>query len=692
MHFTKLLAATLLLFSASALAEQNFGTGLQEPTPAQLKQQHKRKIKKVRPTRKALDRANEERRKHGKPELDPRDAVDPNSEVESEINGATTSPTTSTELLSTNIIPASVDNTQLPSFPPIANQGAESSCVAFATTYYQMSHETCLARGCDNKNLKQAVFSPKWTYNMINGGKDGGAYFSDANNLLERNGAAMLSALPYTAGDYLAWDLNSSNWMAAIRYRMNPVQTIAALDTDAGLDNAKQLLANGHVLVIGTYITSWVMTTVKADPAESSNPFAGQPAMAYLNGTAGAHAMTMAGYDDSVWVDINNNGVVDNGEKGAFKIVNSWGTACGAKCGNGTGYIWMPYDAIKATSVVQGANVAGRLSALQSKAAYFQSAKVGYKPKMIAQFTLNTTSRSQVHVKVGASATTSNSPSSFANTGAINYAGGSYALDGSANPVNGTFYLDLTDLMPSGSSTQNYYLSVTDSTSGAVASISNFGIYDANSVQLLSMLNQTNSVDANTLNLKITQFYSDQNQLPVASINTSTTVSNNSVSVDFDASSSYDSDGTINGFVWDFGDGSPAVSGAQANHVYTKTGNFTATLTVTDNTGAIAKAAVTVAGPADTIAPTAPGNLTFVKRKTSTGKINFIFSWKASIDNNAGAITYYVYRNGVLMATTTDLSYKDTTTQRGKSYTYVIYAKDIAGNTSAASNSVLVKR
>lgn len=447
MDSTKLTIACLVLFSSSALAEQNFGTGLMEPTPEQLKEQHKHKIKKVRPNKKALDRANQERRRDGLPDLDPRDAVEPESEIESEINGATTT-STSTSSLSASIIPAAVDNTQLAAFPPIGNQGAEGSCVAFATTYYQMSHETCLVRGCDNKNLKQAIFSPKWTYNMINGGKDAGSYFSSANNLLANNGAATLAALPYKAGDYLAWDLNSNNWMAAIQYRMNPVQAITSMDTDAGLNNAKQLLANGHILVIGTYISSWVMTTVKADPSANYNPFAGQPAMAYLNGTAGAHAMTMAGYDDSVWVDINGNGVVDSGEKGAFKIVNSWGTGCGAKCGNGTGYVWMPYDAIKPTSAVAGVPSTGRLSSLQGVASYFQSARAGYKPKLFARFSLNSNARSQLNVRAGSSATTATTAAKYAPTGAINNAGGPFAFDGTANSINGTFFLDLTDLMP----------------------------------------------------------------------------------------------------------------------------------------------------------------------------------------------------------------------------------------------------
>lgn len=53
----------------------------------------------------------------------------------------------------------------------------------------------------------------------------------------------------------------------------------------------------------------------------------------------------------------------------------------------------------------------------------------------------------------------------------------------------------------------------------------------------------------------------------------------------FNGSGSYDSDGRIVAYEWNFGDGSPVVSGPTANHSYTNAGNYTATLKVTDNGG-----------------------------------------------------------------------------------------------------------
>ena len=54
--------------------------------------------------------------------------------------------------------------------------------------------------------------------------------------------------------------------------------------------------------------------------------------------------------------------------------------------------------------------------------------------------------------------------------------------------------------------------------------------------------------------------------------------------VTFDGSGSSDSDGSISSYNWDFGDGTFG-TGQTVTHVYSSTGNYTATLTVTDNDG-----------------------------------------------------------------------------------------------------------
>jgi len=85
----------------------------------------------------------------------------------------------------------------------------------------------------------------------------------------------------------------------------------------------------------------------------------------------------------------------------------------------------------------------------------------------------------------------------------------------------------------------------------------------------------------------------------------------------------------------------------------------------------------------DTTAPTAPGSF----RTTSLTKAKVTFAWSASSDAG-GVAGYRIYRNNVLVATTTSLTWTDTR-QRTQS-TYYAVAYDAAGNVSAHSASVTV--
>jgi PKD repeat protein len=61
--------------------------------------------------------------------------------------------------------------------------------------------------------------------------------------------------------------------------------------------------------------------------------------------------------------------------------------------------------------------------------------------------------------------------------------------------------------------------------------------------------------------------------------------------ITFDASGSSDSDGTVETYSWDFGDGSTNdVSGNGINHSYSTAGEYTVELTVTDNDGDLSTA------------------------------------------------------------------------------------------------------
>ena len=100
------------------------------------------------------------------------------------------------------------------------------------------------------------------------------------------------------------------------------------------------------------------------------------------------------------------------------------------------------------------------------------------------------------------------------------------------------------------------------------------GIYSV----ILTVTDNAGATDTATTTIAV------QNQSPEASfIESADTVTLGEI-ITFDGSESYDSDGTIVSYSWDFGDGTTA-SGVTTDHTYNEDGTYTATLIVTDNDG-----------------------------------------------------------------------------------------------------------
>ncbi|NIN35656.1 MAG: PKD domain-containing protein, partial [Gammaproteobacteria bacterium] len=75
------------------------------------------------------------------------------------------------------------------------------------------------------------------------------------------------------------------------------------------------------------------------------------------------------------------------------------------------------------------------------------------------------------------------------------------------------------------------------------------------------------------------------NQSPAAIFTESIETAYTGQLISFNASDSYDLDGTIVSYFWDFGDGTNS-TGTTAEHVYGINGTYTVTLTITDDDGA----------------------------------------------------------------------------------------------------------
>ncbi len=84
------------------------------------------------------------------------------------------------------------------------------------------------------------------------------------------------------------------------------------------------------------------------------------------------------------------------------------------------------------------------------------------------------------------------------------------------------------------------------------------------------------------------------NQPPVAMATADTTSGRAPLTVNFEASGSYDYEGAVVAWSWDFGDGSAVTTEPNPSHVYTDSGTWIAVLTVTDSGGLTASAMVEI--------------------------------------------------------------------------------------------------
>lgn len=165
--------------------------------------------------------------------------------------------------------------------------------------------------------------------------------------------------------------------------------------------------------------------------------------------------------------------------------------------------------------------------------------------------------------------------------------------------------------------------------------------------------------------------------------NASFTFSCTNLACDFDASGSNDNDGSIASYSWNFGDGSTA-TGMTASHAFGADGDYTVTLTVSDDEGATDSSSQVVSVTSGGGTDPDPGTLELAASGYKVkGRHHIDLSW-----NGASSTSVDIYRDGSLIATTTnDGAYTDATNNRGwGNYSYEV----CEAGTTTCSNTVQV--
>ena len=329
-------------------------------------------------------------------------------------------------------------------FPPIVNQIGES-CAAYSTTYYTMTYMNAMANDYDVKTDPSKILSPRFTYNLGNEGTDGRINRTTAFQIALKHGCPSIVDFPVSgANQHSAWPTEARVWRNALNHKVketgygyigsSDMKTPVQNNQDENLKTVKTYLANGYVLNMCTWIGSWKLgyrygTSEKVCVA--------------VDGDAVLHEMTVVGYDDTIWVDINGNGRKDTGESGAFKIVNSHGSNW-----EGRGWMWFAYDALNEVSSVSGAPIYGnRINGWEWNIFYWATAYKAYEPILICQFTVHTNKRNQISMKLGQSGQSDMAPLSIWEPYVLNHNGGALSIHGTTAAASATIVLDYTDII-----------------------------------------------------------------------------------------------------------------------------------------------------------------------------------------------------------------------------------------------------
>lgn len=235
----------------------------------------------------------------------------------------TTIPTTVDYGFGSGNFPPSVD--LVPKFPPIGNQGAYGTCVAWAIGYSTKTAVNGMANGYGPSDLSSPSkqFSPKDLYIAISDNNKGdgtdlckGTGFTIALDVLQSRGVATLATVPYdNLGDCSQSNLDAS-W--ATEANQNKIKYYRRIDPT--VTSIKENLANNVPVILGGKLADNFMSWNSDDVMSSNTTYDRVGIHAY-------HAMVIAGYDDN------------RGPNGAFKVINSWGPGWG---NNGT--IWIDYN------------------------------------------------------------------------------------------------------------------------------------------------------------------------------------------------------------------------------------------------------------------------------------------------------------------------------------------------------------
>jgi len=420
-----------------------------------------------------LDRINADRRAKGMKALSTIKAVARGDEITTRLRDS------GEPVASVDYLPRRVNNSELPAFPPIGNQGSLGSCSPFSICYYQATHMMAFVRGWRHLPgaIEETTFSPKFVYTMFNGGKDQGVMPFDVYRSLTTHGCPVQSSFRYVGsfGDpknYNEWAADCRIWREALGHRFLEAGRVEYPSMKRGRNEAKQLLTNGWVLHFSTPFTFWKFDQI-AKGSRTGEWFCDglldQKTLDLLcDGSIGGldkagpfHSLCVVGYDDDL--------IMAPGRRGAFLLANSWGTSWHQ--GN-QGFIWLPYDVLGQERKVPPST--GRCVVWMIEDFCFHwllPLKEAYRPKLLAEVAFSSARRDEVRVLLGAGSVLESQPERLSTPVVLDFLGGDLA-------VKGRVLLAFDEILPKKGGPCRYFACIFDVTEGSPTTVTEFRIID----------------------------------------------------------------------------------------------------------------------------------------------------------------------------------------------------------------------
>ncbi len=349
-------------------------------------------------------------------------------------------------------LPSKVDNSLRIFFPPIINQYGWS-CNQASSIGYVFTYETNRLRNT-SADTPGSLYTPGFVWNFLNSANGGvGVSYFDSWAIVKAAGCPNFVDYPFYQTGTGIWMSGYDRYFNAMQNRISNNYSLQ-VGTPEQLAIFKQYLVNHFEDSPVGGVASIQISSDRMDTHEWTDPDTKEvwPVIWTFGNNVG-HALTIAGYNDSVRLDLNNDGKYTNDiditgdgivdlndwEIGAFMAVNSW-----SEWWNKGGKSYILYSVVARD---------GNHGGIWNRSVHIPEVMKTYHPALTMKVVMRHTMRKKISIQAGFSTdTTANRPQQTMSFPIFNFQGDNTPLTDTENPTDSKrfeFGLDITPLLNS---------------------------------------------------------------------------------------------------------------------------------------------------------------------------------------------------------------------------------------------------